>query len=561
MFVAVRAAAAALLHGSQALESNPVVQENSLPGSQGWSRINAPPEEVEAYTSEADVLPGEAVHFHVSTAERYRIKVYRLGWYNGDGGRLIGCIPADCTHDQQGVGYPVPSPEAGTYRVVARWPVTDTFQTPPAAVSGYYLARIVLDTGVARGRAGTVPFVVRPPETQRSTVLVQVPVNTWEAYNAWGGHSLYDFNSVNKQRANRVSFDRPYGYGAQGPLQLELQLVRFLEREGVDVSYQTDLDTHFSPSSLLSHRLVMVAGHDEYWTKEMRDAFDTARSLGTNLAFMGSNDGYWQVRYEDGGRTIVGYKDAAADPIADPAQKTIRFRDLGRPECELEGVMFYFLRTLRETRIDYTVTNAALHDPWFADTGFQPGDRVAAVVNDEWDAIAAQPPSSCRKPDLTVLFHYDGTTDRNQNADAVRYTAPSGARVFSAGAQRFSWGLDNVGTKQPTDPRLQKFVLNMLDDLTRPAPPRSYNIRVVKHGVRIQFVKGVDPRIREIEIFRQDDKGLVLIAQSKTGVCTDRPKQRSGAVRYVAESVDEWGKSKPLFATPLRLQAGSHVRG
>jgi hypothetical protein len=273
--------------------------------------------------------------------------------------------------------------------VVADWPVTDTVRIPDDAVSGYYLARVVLTSGDPAGKAGTVPFVVRPPPAQRSRVLVQVPVNTWEAYNAWGGKSLYDFNSTDFHRANHISFDRPYGASAQGPFEAEIQLVRFLEREGVDVSYQTDLDTHLDPSSLLAHRLVMTAGHDEYWTKEMRDAFDNGRDAGTNLAFMGSNVGYWQVRYEDGGRTIVGYK-STDDPVADPALKTVQFRQLvpARPECQLAGVMYMRLREHQTGPIDYTVTSAAAADTWLAGTGFNVGDVVKGVVNNEWGASA-----------------------------------------------------------------------------------------------------------------------------------------------------------------------------
>ena len=52
-------------------------------------------------------------------------------------------------------------------------------------------------------------------------------------------------------------------------------------------------------TSLLRHRLVIVNGHDEYWTVAMRDGFDAAVAGGTNLAFMSSNDAYWNIRYED----------------------------------------------------------------------------------------------------------------------------------------------------------------------------------------------------------------------------------------------------------------------
>jgi hypothetical protein len=553
----VHLSTASAIHGSVMYGENPVARENAQQGTPAWAIRSAPPEAVEAYTSETDVLPGGPVHFHISTGARYRVAVYRLGWYRGDGGRLVGCSPADCSDVETGVRRPMPSPDPFTGKLVAGWPVTDVVRIPTDATSGYYVARILLADGDAAGKGGTVPFVVGPPDSQRSSVLVQVPVNTWEAYNPWGGRSLYD-----PHRANRVSFDRPYGIGSQGPFYTEIQLVRFLEREGVDVSYQSDVATHFAPTSLLMHRLIIMAGHDEYWTKEMRDAFDGARDLGTNLAFMGSNAAYWQVRYEDGGRTIVGYK-SLADPIADPAVKTIQFRDLGRPECELGGVMHMFLRPHQSGPIDYTVTASAAQDPWFAGTGFKPGDVVKGVVNDEWDAIPNPPPAECAKPTLTVLFHYDGTPNSG-NADAVRYVAPSAARVFSAGGQRFSWGLDTWGTNsfgwtEPPDARLQQFVRNMLVDLTRPAPPQGYDIRVKRRGVLLHFLLPKDPRISALRISRQEHNRIVPVCTTKSGRCRNRVRTDGRIVRYLAETLDEWGTSQPLASRAIRLKRGWRV--
>ena len=269
-----------------------------------------------------------------------------------------------------------------------------------------------------------------------SRILVQVPVNTWEAYNRWGGKSLYDFYGP---RAYRVSFDRPFGEMAQTPMWWEIQLVRFLEREGYDVSYQTDIDTNDDPGSLLRHQAVVVAGHDEYWTSGIREAFDTALAQGTNLAFMGSNDGYWRIKLEDGDSTIFGYK-SLYDPTPALEDKTALFREIGRPECNLMGVLHQFLVPLPYA-LDYAVTDAGAADPWLAGTGFAPGDTIRGVVGREHDVLNPYP-ESCFHPGLTVLFHYDGK-GVDQNGDAVRFTAPSGARVFASGAQQFAWGLDD----------------------------------------------------------------------------------------------------------------------
>jgi hypothetical protein len=330
-----------------------------------------------------------------------------------------------------------------------------------------------------------------------------------------------------------------------------VNLVRWLEHEGYDVSYQTDVDTGANPDGLLDHRLVIVAGHDEYWTKRMRDAFDAARDAGTNLAFTGSNAAYWQVRYEDGGRTIVGYKDAAPDPEPDPSLKTIRFRSLTppRPECALEGVMFHRIQDHIGPAVDYTVTDAANTDPWFNGTGFKPGDKVLDVVGSEWDSLPEQPEPGCNQPGLVDLFHYEGAP---QNADAVRYTAASGARIFSAGAQQWSWSLDPFNTNQhgrtlPADTRLEQFMRNALDDLTRPAPPIGFRFRVQRRTVTVRVVRHVDPRVQKFEVFRLRGTGTTLVCRAVAAVCVNR-RLRPGRYRFEAVALDEWGQSYPTLS-------------
>src|SRR5262249_34998743 len=161
------------------------------------------------------------------------------------------------------------------------------------SVSGYYLAVLRLtNAGDDTGARGWIPFLVRDPTARHAQILVQVPVNTWQAYNSWGGKSLYRLNSTDRAPAVGVSFDRPLA-SPQNPFDWEYNLVRFLEREGYDLAYQADVDTDRRPESLLEHRLVVVGGHDEYWTKRMRDAFADAQAKGTNLAFMNSNAAYW----------------------------------------------------------------------------------------------------------------------------------------------------------------------------------------------------------------------------------------------------------------------------
>ena len=288
--------------------ANPITDENALQGqASGWADWDASNQLVEAYASEVSVLPGANLHLHVSTkpSASYRVEVFRIGWYGGDGARLMLCIP-NCQSGTPTPGAPqqVPVADPTTGLINANWPITDSVSIGSNWVSGYYVAKIRL-TGSTNGVA-TVPFIVLPNASQSKTALVQVPVNTWQAYNNWGGKSLYDNNSSGG-RASKVSFNRPYARTNWSLFDYEIQMVRFLEREGYDIAYQTDWDTHNNPGGLQTYRLLMPIGHGEYWTKEMRDGYEVARDAGTNLAFFGSNMAYWQMRYEDAGRAIAAY--------------------------------------------------------------------------------------------------------------------------------------------------------------------------------------------------------------------------------------------------------------
>ena len=484
---------------SAALAANPIQIENAKPGDSYWTAATrAPTSAIQGYAGATSVRPGETVGFHVSTgpAARYRIEVDRLGWYGGSGGRRLICLVGSrldptCTQDEQGVQQPAaPAPNPITGEVDAGWSQTDTLTVPPGWTSGYYLAVFRLTSGPAAGQTGFTPFIVQAPVGDRSAILVQVPTNTWQAYNTWGGEDLYS-----SPRAVKVSFDRPYaiegplasGAGRGGGLfYWEYPLVRFLERGGWDVSYATDDDVDRDPSILLDHALDVTAGHDEYWTRQMRDGWDAALAAGVNLAFMGADTGYWQVRYEDGDRTLVSYK-SSPDPDADPTNKTVQFRQLAvpRPECELEGVQYGGTEVFPDY-FDYTVDATGASDPWFVGTGLTNGSVLPGLVGYETDALAP----GCHLPPVTPLLSYPGPPPAVGKpgvvADAVRYTACSGAEVFSAGSLQFSWGLDSwrdpaysqpwFPTLPPASPALQLAMTRALTDLTRshvpvPGPP------------------------------------------------------------------------------------------
>lgn len=450
---------------------NPIVAENAREGARHWWGKHAPAHAIEAYTTQCSAHPGERIGVHISTspAARYRIEVYRLGWYGGRGARLMACVPQEGS--LQGLAREVPAVRPGPQIDSAGWPASDAIQIGSDWVSGVYVARLLLCSGEHQGLDAFAPFVVRPHrEAQRAEILVQQPVTTAQAYNNWGGKSLYTSNSSDEEAAVKVSFDRPLAawselvVNARWPFVWDFHLLRYLEREGFHVAYTTDIDTHREPWSLVGHRLLMTSGHDEYWTCEMRDAFEERLRAGVNVACMGANSCYWQIRLEDHERTMVEYRWRAQDPEPDRALKTEMFRNLlpARPECELWGVQYQDgLGKPGEPR-DYALVPDSLAHPWMQHTGFQAGAILKGLVGYEWDALQ----EGHRPPEATVFFHYENELS---NADLIAWRHPSGAQVLAAGSLQIAWGLDDWAWPGYGDERLQRFVRNALLDLTRAA--------------------------------------------------------------------------------------------
>jgi hypothetical protein len=442
-----------------------VPSENQCSGTgDWWGAPHAAPGAVEAYTTQPSVVGGDALEVCVSTQPpaRYRLSAFRLGWYDGLGGRLMRAPTINA-----GMPRDAPPPDPGTGIVRAQWPVTDVLQTDESWPSGQYIMVLELINGPHAGSAARVPFVVRGLPDETAPILVQTPINTAQAYNHWGGKSLYASNSTEQTAAVSVSFDRPVpcwgsaNLNARAPFVYELPMIRWLEREGFDIEYQTNVDTHRYPFSLSGRQLIISIGHDEYWTREMRAAFDDALAEGTSLAFMGANTCYWQMRYEDDERTIVAYKDKGAlDPERDPALKTIRFRDLtpARPERELVGQQYEGGIAHPREPAAYRFVSGFRSDPWAQGVALDDQHSLEGLVGYEWDTLDERK----AHPGTVRIMH--GALQPTA-ADCIRWTAPSGAHVFSAGSLQFAWGLDDWASPSTADPRLQQIMARGLKQM------------------------------------------------------------------------------------------------
>jgi len=438
---------------------------------------------IRGYADQVSVNHGGTITFFVSTAQpSYTLDVYRMGWYGGSGARLItsaGRLP--------GQNQAVPTPDPTTGMIAAGWQPSYTLNTTSTWTSGVYLAKLT----AANGAVGYIEFVVRD-DTSTAGIVYQLPVTTYEAYNNWGGKSLYDFSSTQSLPAVKVSFDRPYTAwaGAGSFFDGDYNMIRWLESQGYDVTYTTSVDIDQNPAQLTGHQVFLSPWHDEYWSKAMRDNVTAARDRGMNLAWLDANNVYWQIRFENSARgavdrVITCYKDPTVDPMAttNPLLTTNTWRDppVNLPENQLVGVM-YQSNFAYGTSFPWVVANSA---NWvYAHTGLTDGAQIPGLVGYEFDQVF----NNGLTPSGLVTLSASPVTDGagvpgTQNA-AV-YTAPSGAIVFSAGTIYWSWKLDdNDYQHHGADVRVQQMTANVLNKMLNaaPTPPPPARLTEVVYG-------------------------------------------------------------------------------
>lgn len=268
------------------------------------------------YASATSFVIGDTALFHLSArVPTITVKMYRLGYYGGAGARLVHLFSSVPVQPQ-----PTPKPDSfGT--VDCQWPVSLSVPIDHTFLPGQYVLRLE----DAAGQYQFVPFMIRSQTP--ATYLYMSSVTTWQAYNTFGGSSLYrdEVNSVagaGGQRAVRVSFNRPYvtAHGSADLLGLEYPLLFLCEKEGYDIAYCTSIDIHSGDTQISDYVTLMSLGHDEYYSKEMRAAVTNAIAAKSNVAFFGSNYIYRRVRFEPdtagvANRYMVNYR-TMSDPAA-----------------------------------------------------------------------------------------------------------------------------------------------------------------------------------------------------------------------------------------------------
>ncbi len=467
--------------------ANPIQIENAKAGNPEW-RIDeqkvAKNNEIEGYASPASVNSNQKISLYVnSTNDRsYTLTIYRLGWYGGAGARQMQ--PAITRTSVKQV---LPVPNTTTGLIEANWKAPYNLVIPSSWVSGMYVALV---EGNQSGLSRYIPFVVTN-DKRVSKYIFQSAVTTWQAYNGWGGKSLYPSSSTGSP-ARKVSFNRPYQRGAgMGDLdKWEINMLRFLEREGYDVSYQTDIDTHEGTGRqlYLYHKALLSVGHDEYWTKKMRDNVEDARNHGLGLGFFGANICYWQIRLEPSGtgqnnRTIVGYKNFAAteDPYmldldsSNDILATTRWREtpVNRPENAFIGIMY------TTDPVDGDIIASDVSHWIYTGTGLQNGDKLNGLLGYEIDSYInnGEAPANTQivatSPDPLNPAIIGNMSVYTRSCPNWYFCANNTATVFATGSMQWNWGLDNYGFRGLENNAAKQITRNVLARIVSAPLPTS----------------------------------------------------------------------------------------
>jgi Domain of unknown function (DUF4082)/Bacterial Ig-like domain/Bacterial Ig domain len=503
-----RPAAARAATAQAATCANPVACENLLPGTpqSQWDVGAAEGATIQGFADPFTVNVSQSINFKIqSPATAYKIDIYRMGYYGGDGARLEATITPNITVSQN---QPACNTNTATGLVdCGNWGVSATWNVPSTAVSGVYFAHIYrTDSSTDENQ---IPFVVTN-NASTSSMVYMTSDETWEAYNDWGGYSLYSGSATDTAhspldpgRAEQVSYNRPFATRFDTPdgqdyfFATEFPMIQFMEKNGYDVSYvsQETVGASNGAALLEQHKVFVNAGHSEYWDAADRTNVTAARNAGVNLAFFAANLMWWKTRFaasqygNEANRTLISYKEslesAQTDP-ADPSTWTGAWRDNrfantddgGQPENALTGQLwlvnccsyamqvpsaFSKLRIWRNTSVASLASGQTATFPaeslgyeWDSDVdnGFRPAGEIDMSRTTE-------------NVSQLLLTNNEQIGSGNATNSLTLYRAASGALVFDAGTVQWAWGLDNNhdGDQNGTSPAMQQATVNLFADM------------------------------------------------------------------------------------------------
>jgi hypothetical protein len=413
--------------GPDGIQAAWVIAENQLPGTTSWIiPPTTPAGAIAGFANLNYAAVGDTVKLYVTTASpTYHVVAYRMGWYQGKGARQVWAS------GQVTGGVQPPCPVTPGVNMVSCDNWTSDLSIPITAqfVQGDYLLKLV-GTG---GQEGYVPLTIWSPYST-ATYLVVNRTFTEEGWNAYGGYSFY----------------RPFatGNGASDFLGNEYPLIQYMESEGLDVTYVTDVTLDGDPQIALNHRVLISLGHDESWSYPERLAAVEAQAHGVNIVFFGAAAVLRNVRMQPSPlgpeREEVDYRDASEDPLdgnGNPLQVT--GNTWGSPPANWSEDPFvgetYSGYLTGSDSVPFVVYDASA---WiFQGTGLQDGSKINGVVMSDIDHLHPTPsmPQNLQvlghsPVPLSMVYTNQGTWGAFTYSDMTYYTDPqSGAGVLDTG--------------------------------------------------------------------------------------------------------------------------------
>lgn len=436
----------ALISSGFAEPPNPVVEENRKAGATDWqlTRVRLPKIAdfrsawIEGYCSRQSVKSGDRLDFMVSAkpAARFKIEIFRTGYYGGRGARLMTTLgPFD--------GKPQPTPTVGEKRLrECKWPAATSIVIPNDWLSGVYLGRLTTlpDSESKPYWQSYVVFILK--DDRRSDILLKCSDNTWQAYNRWpDNYSVYTDPRGGQGPWSSVSFDRPYAKYAQiydNPqsigsgewLCFEFPLAYWLEQHGYDVTYCSQSDM-LTPNRGRNCKALVSCGHDEYW--DIREYHSTLelRNSGVNLLFFSGNAICWvtpMTPASDGRANRVMFRGGPYGGDHRWAKEREKehgpFPHRGPDEGYLLGA-----RNLEPVNGggDWVVQKP---EHWiFEGTGLKKGDRIPGLVGWEYHG---DPPKDLPGLEIVAGGAAFVGAEQPQSWTATMYPGPKGNFVFNA---------------------------------------------------------------------------------------------------------------------------------
>jgi len=494
---------------------NSIACENLLPGDTGWEVRGAGNPSIQGFATDISVNAGETVFFKINTsAAMYRLDIYRLGYYGGSGARKVAAIVPSAPLPQ--VQPPCLTDSQTKLVDCGNWAVSAAWEVPSTAISGIYIAVLVQpDTE----EASHIVFVVRN-DASKSDILFKTSDETWQAYNHFGGSSFEGGDGTRdlSERAFKISYNRPFYTRLERRPWLfsaEYAMVRWLEANGYDVTYFTDVDAARNDNLIRNHKVLVSVGYDEYMSGLQRSNLESARDSGVHLAFFTGSTAFWKTKWEnsiDGTatpfRTLVCYKETLNGGVPNPADpltwtgtwRDPRFNppgDGGYPENALAG--FLFMANDSDTAAAIEVPSADGRMRFWRNTPLatlpagQTATLPAGTLGFKWDADienGSRPAglvplsTTTRKLAQGLLRDYGASYGAGTATHRMGlYRARSRALVFGAGTALWAWGLDanHDGDGFAPDVSMQQATVNLLADMdSQPATIQSPLTRATK---------------------------------------------------------------------------------